>query len=247
MCVSDVVFAFDGEMLALYVLATYFVAAIGSALSPDLRIMYETSARPCFAPPARLFGIAWAILYTLSGIAAYLVRIEGGPWTSGSGSDGNLAALIVYGILQVVLSSYSIFSSRRWHWTAAVIVFAGLCLTIVTAILFGYHSVVGTVFIGILGAWILFALVLQIQFARLNPQMPKDGRDEEHGNEWQLVVESTYLNAWKIAVVPKKPVLAAQSGDDRVSEKVKQHVQQTQHIQVLSSTLTGRMNFSLDD
>jgi hypothetical protein len=93
-----VVNAFDGEVLALYLFGTYFVAGVGTALSPDLRLMYETSVRPCFAPPSWLFGVAWSVLYTLSGIAAYLVRIEGGPWTSGSGSSGNLAALILYSV-----------------------------------------------------------------------------------------------------------------------------------------------------
>jgi benzodiazapine receptor len=252
MCLSDLVNAFDGEVLALYLFGTYFVAGIGSALSPDLRLMYETSVRPCFAPPSWLFGVVWSVLYTLSGIAAYLVRIEGGPWTSGSGSSGNLAALILYSVLQVVLASYSIFSSRRWHWTAAAVVFAGLGLTLATAILFGFHSVVATVFIGVLGGWILFALVLQIQFARLNPQPSADeSSDEEEGAEsqqdWQLLVKKVSPNAWNIAVLPKDLRLAAQAAEARQPTKFKQDTQAAHHIQALPSTLSSRINFSLDD
>lgn len=172
MGLSDLVEAFDGELLALFLFGTYFVAGIGSALSPGLRQMYETSVRPGFAPPPKaapwVFGSVWAVLYTLSGIAAYLVRIQGGPWTSGSGSDGNLAALIVYSVLQVVLTTYTIFSSRRYHWIAVGIVFVSLGLAITTAILFGYHSTTAAYFIGALAAWVLLALVLQVSFAWLN-------------------------------------------------------------------------------
>lgn len=170
MGLSDLVEAFDGELLALFLIGTYFVAGIGSALSPGLRQMYETSVRPGFAPPPKVapwfFGLAWTLLYTLSGIAAYLVRIEGGPWTSGS--DGNLAALIFYSVLQVVLTTYTIFSSRRWHWFAAAIVAMSLVLAITTAALFAYNSTTAAFFMGVLAGWLLFALTLQVSFAWLN-------------------------------------------------------------------------------
>ena len=38
--------------------------------------IYETLAKPPFAPPGWIFPIVWTILYTLMGISAYLVYIS---------------------------------------------------------------------------------------------------------------------------------------------------------------------------
>ena len=58
MGLSDIVDAFDGELLALFLFGTYLVAGLGSAVSPPLRVIYEQpTVMPCFAPPPWLFGL----------------------------------------------------------------------------------------------------------------------------------------------------------------------------------------------
>ena len=171
MGLSDIVDAFDGELLALFLFGTYLVAGLGSAVSPPLRVIYEQpTVMPCFAPPPWLFGLVWPVLYTLGGIAAYLVRIEGGLWTSGS--DGNLLALVLYGVLQLVMTLYTIVGSRRQHWAGAAVIFIALGLAVTTAVLFAEHSTTACVFISLLAGWLLFALALQIGFAYLNRAPP---------------------------------------------------------------------------
>jgi len=176
MAIWDVVDAFDGELLALFLFGTYLVAGIGTALSPSLREMYARNIQPRLAPDPRLFGVMWAILYTLCGIAAYVVRIEGGLWTSGAG--GNLAALVLYSVLQVVLTTYTIPASRDLHVLAAIIVGISLGLSIATLVLFTYFSVFPIIALSLLTAWLVFALYLQIGVAVLNKTPYKESTSD---------------------------------------------------------------------
>jgi tryptophan-rich sensory protein len=67
-----------GLVVALAV--TYVAAAIGGLGSVDAPAFYAQLDRPSWAPPAWLFGPAWAVLFTLMAIAAWWVwRAVGWP------------------------------------------------------------------------------------------------------------------------------------------------------------------------
>jgi translocator protein len=190
MGIGDIVDAFDGELLALFLFGTYFVAGIGTALSPQIAPVYRTDKRPCCSPPYWLFGPVWAILYTLSGVAAYLVRIEGGAWTSGE--NGNLAALVVYSVLQLVLTTYIIFGARRYFIAASIVIFISLVLAITTVVLFAFLDTLAAVFMGALSGWITYALYLQVSVAYLNRSEAKKDRDARGVN---AADQNAYANA----------------------------------------------------
>ncbi|KAB1192694.1 tryptophan-rich sensory protein [Haloferax sp. MBLA0076] len=67
------------ELLAWVVLAQ-LAGAVGSVFTvTSLDSWYATLVRPWFAPPNWLFGPVWITLFTLMGVAAFLVSRSGHP------------------------------------------------------------------------------------------------------------------------------------------------------------------------
>src|SRR5690606_12941761 len=63
---------------AAWLAVSFTAAAVGSAASIQAGPFYTQLIRPEWAPPPGLFGPVWTILYTLMGIAAWLVWRVGG-------------------------------------------------------------------------------------------------------------------------------------------------------------------------
>ncbi len=61
--------------LILWLALCYFVAWTGAQVSPGIASpeWYESLNKPDWNPPAWLFGPVWTLLYTLMGIAAWLI------------------------------------------------------------------------------------------------------------------------------------------------------------------------------
>jgi nitroreductase len=64
--------------LVLWLGLTYAAAAVGGAASARAGAFYAELAQPAWAPPGWLFGPVWSLLYTLMGVAAWLVWRERG-------------------------------------------------------------------------------------------------------------------------------------------------------------------------
>ena len=84
--------------LVTWLLFSYAVAAIGAQASVYARDFYHQLIQPDWAPPAMLFGPVWLILYTLMGIAAWLVWCEGGWRKQGLGLNLFITQLLVNGL-----------------------------------------------------------------------------------------------------------------------------------------------------
>jgi len=82
------------------------VGALSALLSGDGMAEFATVNQPPLSPPAWLFPVVWTILYTLMGIASYLVL------TSGASTDKTKKALAVYGIQLAVNFFWSIIFFR---------------------------------------------------------------------------------------------------------------------------------------
>src|SRR3989338_9089730 len=81
---------------------------IGSlATTPNIATWYSTIIKPSFSPPNYLFGPVWIILYTLIGIAFYLV------WQS-TNSDKKRIAMKLF-IIQLILNSLWSIIFFRFH------------------------------------------------------------------------------------------------------------------------------------
>lgn len=76
--------------------------AIGSIFTaPNIPVWYEMLVKPEWNPPSWVFGPVWISLYTLMGIAAYLI------WKK-RGEPGAKIALWVYGIHLILNTLWSI-------------------------------------------------------------------------------------------------------------------------------------------
>ncbi len=93
-------------------LAVYFVTGIISSNSAEIFNAFE---KPPLAPPSWLFPIAWAILYTLMGVASYLVYV------SAAAPKAKKTALTFYGAQLAVNSVWSfLFFNMGLYFVALV-------------------------------------------------------------------------------------------------------------------------------
>ncbi len=122
---------------------------------------YDRVIQPALAPPDWVFPVVWTILYTLMGVASYLVYI--------SDSDRVPAALGVYG-LQLLLNFIwpFLFFNLELYGFSAVWLIALLIFVIVTTVeFFRIHKTAGYLMIPYI-LWLLFAAYLNISVAILN-------------------------------------------------------------------------------
>jgi benzodiazapine receptor len=64
--------------LAAWLVVSFAAAAVGAWASVNAPEFYRELDRPFWAPPASVFGPVWTVLYTLQGVAAWLVWRECG-------------------------------------------------------------------------------------------------------------------------------------------------------------------------
>lgn len=147
-------------------LALVFVAAlIGSRASIGAPGFYESLARPEWAPSPSVFRPVWTVLYTLMGIAAWLVWRERG-W---AGARGALALFVVQLVFNV-LWSWLFFAWHRGGLAFADII---VLLALIVATLVAFWRVkplAGMLLLPYL-AWVAFAAALNYSVWQLNPQV----------------------------------------------------------------------------
>lgn len=86
------------------------VGGLSALLSGGGMQAFGEVQKPPLSPPGWLFPVVWTILYTLMGIASYLVK------TSGADEDEIFRAQTVYGYQLVVNFFWSIFFFRfEWY------------------------------------------------------------------------------------------------------------------------------------
>jgi tryptophan-rich sensory protein len=62
-----------------WLLLAFAAAAVGAIASVQAASFYAQLVKPSWAPPAGVFGPVWSVLYTLMGVAAWLVWRSPGP------------------------------------------------------------------------------------------------------------------------------------------------------------------------
>lgn len=150
--------------LLVSVLIAQVAGIIGAiATASSVRNWYPTLEKPWFTPPNWLFGPAWVTLYTLMGIAAYLVWQQG--WSQGVVK----AALVLYGVQLLINAAWSpVFFGMRAP-TAGLIVIAALWVAIVvTMVWFGRVSATATWLMAPYLLWVTYAAALNFEIWRLN-------------------------------------------------------------------------------
>ena len=148
--------------LLFWLLVTAAAAALGSVASTQARAFYAELIRPAWAPPGWLFGPAWATLYILMAIAAWLVWRE-------RRSQTTALPLTLY-VTQ--LAANALWSWLFFAWRLGMASFADivLLLALIVAALVTFWRIrplAGALLLPYL-AWVAFASVLNYATWQLN-------------------------------------------------------------------------------
>lgn len=151
--------------LVTWLVVTFIAAGIGSAASIKAEQFYMQLLLPEWAPPPFVFGPVWTLLYTLMGVAAWLV------WRTG----GFRAARTALTLFLVQLAVNVLWSWLFFGWHLGAIAFADiLALSVfIIATLIAFWRVrplAGALLIPYL-LWVSFAAVLNYTIWQLNFQM----------------------------------------------------------------------------
>ncbi len=143
-------------------LVTFATAAVGAAASLDAASFYGQLNRPAWAPPAGVFGPVWSVLYTMMGVAAWLV------WRTADAR--RRSALVWYGLQLVANALWSwLFFGWRLGALAAGEVLLLWALIVVTALAFRRLSGVAALLLLPYLLWVSFAAVLTWSVWQRNP------------------------------------------------------------------------------
>jgi benzodiazapine receptor len=143
----------------------FAAAAIGGLASASAGNFYRELVRPSWAPPGRLFGPVWSVLYLLMGVAAWLV------WRA-RGFAGAGSALLAF---LVQLAANALWTWLFFVWRQGGLAFTEILvlwvLILVTIGLFWRVSALAAALLLPYLAWVSFASALTLATWRLNPQL----------------------------------------------------------------------------
>jgi translocator protein len=147
--------------LAGWVGLCYLAAFVGSRFT-DTGAWFQALEQPPWAPPDSVFGPVWTVLYTLMGIAAWLV------WRA-RGFRGAPAALGLF-LVQLVLNvawSGLFFAMQRPDLAFAEIVVLWAAIVATLVAFWRVRPLAGALLLPYL-AWVTFAAALNLAIWRLN-------------------------------------------------------------------------------
>jgi len=148
--------------LVAFLLLVYFAAAIGGLGSAGAGDFYQQLQRPDWAPPGWLFGPVWSALYTLMGIAAWLVW-RSAPWSQ------TRPALLLFGA-QLIINALWSWLFFAWQLGALALADIVLLMVVLALTLVHFYRIKPLAAWLLLPyyAWVSFAAVLNLAVWRLN-------------------------------------------------------------------------------
>ncbi len=144
--------------------ASYLTSAVGAVASINAKSFYAGLVRPDWAPPGWLFGPVWITLYTLMGVAAWLV------WRQ-AGFRAARTALTLF-LVQLVLNAAWSWFFFDWHLGLIAFVDIIVLWLLIAAMLAAFwrkSRAAGAMILPYL-LWVGFAAVLNYTVWQLNPQ-----------------------------------------------------------------------------
>lgn len=151
--------------LVAWLLATAAAAALGAIASADAADFYRQLLRPDWAPPARLFGPVWSLLYLLMAVAAWLV------WRA-QGFRGAGPTLILY-VVQLAVNALWTWLFFVWRLGGAALIEILLLwvLIVATIVAFWRFQRLAAVLLVPYLAWVSLACALTFTTWQLNPSL----------------------------------------------------------------------------
>lgn len=151
--------------LAGWLLLAFIAAAIGAVASVNAASFYQQLQQPSWAPPAGVFGPVWTTLYTLMGIAAWLVWREK--------PTQNVRPALTLFVVQLALNA--LWSWLYFVWHLGAVAFAGTVVLwlLILATLIAFWRIkplAGALLVPYL-AWVTLATALTWSTWHLNLQI----------------------------------------------------------------------------
>lgn len=151
---------FSWQALLFFIGTALAAGVIGALLGGDFSVVQQWNAPP-LAPPSWLFFPVWTILYTLMGIAAYLV------WQTGD--IDRMQSIAVYFLQLAVNVLWPLFFFRlQWHLFSFFWLLLLVVLVAYTIKRFSAHSTVAAWLLLPYFVWLLFASYLNLGYYVLN-------------------------------------------------------------------------------
>lgn len=150
--------------LVICLAVAFAAAAFGAVASIRAAEFYQTLVRPEWAPPAKLFGPVWSVLYLLMGIASWLV------WRAQAATTRR--ALGFY-LVQLALNALWSWLFFAWHLGAAAFGEIVLLWALIVATMVQFwkvRPVAGALLVPYL-LWVSFATALAFTVWRANPAL----------------------------------------------------------------------------
>lgn len=151
--------------LVAWLIGSFIAAGIGGAASSQAGPFYTQLVRPEWAPPSSVFGPVWTVLYTLMGVAAWLV------WRV-AGFRAVKTALVLF-LVQLALNSLWSWLFFAWHRGALAFADILLLWALIVATLIAFWRIrplAGALLVPYL-AWVSFASALNYSVWQLNSQI----------------------------------------------------------------------------
>lgn len=153
----------EAGVLVLFILFSQAAGAVGVIFTFDaIPTWYAALQKPFFGPPNWVFGPVWTLLYTMMGIAAFLVWRE-------RQKPGAKQVLGLYGIHLILNALWSVlFFGLRNPGMALMEIIVLAAIILVLLIQFARYNKVAAVLMVPYLAWVCFAAALNTAIWFLN-------------------------------------------------------------------------------
>ena len=149
-------------ILVVFILITHLAGVIGSLFTaPSINNWYVFLEKPSFSPPNWLFAPAWLTLYTLMGIAAFLVWAVYNQATEEGAKKRRKNTLWLYGIHLIFNALWSVifFGLQNPAWAFFEIVILWILTLLVLLKFYKVKKAAGMLLLPYL-LWVSFAATL---------------------------------------------------------------------------------------
>jgi len=143
----------------------FVTSGIGAIASVNAGSFYGQLVQPSWAPPSKVFGPVWTILYALMGVAAWLVWREGGFRAHRSAMTLFLVQLAVN-----ALWSWLFFAWHRGALSFVDVVLLWLLLVATVVAFWRVSSLAGALLVPYF-LWVSFATALNLTVWQRNPEI----------------------------------------------------------------------------
>jgi tryptophan-rich sensory protein len=151
--------------LASWLVVSFAASALGALASIQAKSFYGQLVQPSWAPPPEAFGPVWTVLFTLMGLAAWLI------WRSG-GFGSHRGALTLF-LLQLAFNALWSWLFFAWNLGALALADIAVLWILILSTLVSFWRVrplAGGLLVPYL-LWVSFAGALNFSLWQLNPQV----------------------------------------------------------------------------